>query len=350
MASVTIDASVLAIPPKEATSEEVRDYVENLLKWKRFSGQNWVDIVSSENLYEVLEKESCLPDDPGLKELFNLKGLGNLYSPNDILSFIRRLLNSDSGLQSQFNLRYVLLAHMATIPNIFKDYSQARLLEEFKQSLVLCMLLRCHCTNPVKDHLLIVKPWEGKTLIQVQAQIEEIEHSRTDLKNFGTTSNFFEGEIEVCQKPEELIACLDEVALWRGASNAIDKEKAFKIALYKSQLNRGMEPEWEEDPFFSFGSNFLKSAESCCKSGPESLVKGLLRAMAETVDGIDMKDTHQLRTSNSGNSPQRIRGRDKARGWRRDIDYEYHLHYWAGASGKIEFADVVVHNDFSITE
>jgi hypothetical protein len=43
-----------------------------------------------------------------------------------------------------------------------------------------------------------------------------------------------------------------------------------------------------------------------------------------------------------------MRGRDKAQ--RRDIDYEFHLHYWECANGTIELASVVHHNDFSIPE
>jgi hypothetical protein len=43
-----------------------------------------------------------------------------------------------------------------------------------------------------------------------------------------------------------------------------------------------------------------------------------------------------------------MRGSDKAQ--RRDIDYEFHLHYWEIANDVIELASVVHHNDFSIPE
>lgn len=35
---------------------------------------------------------------------------------------------------------------------------------------------------------------------------------------------------------------------------------------------------------------------------------------------------------------------------RRDIDDEYHLHYWQCRNGAVEIASIVVHNDFSIPE
>jgi hypothetical protein len=56
--------------------------------------------------------------------------------------------------------------------------------------------------------------------------------------------------------------------------------------------------------------------------------------------------THALRNDRGYDSPQFTRGTDKA--WRRDIDREYHLHYWETQNG-YEFSDVVHHNDFNIT-
>ena len=61
-----------------------------------------------------------------------------------------------------------------------------------------------------------------------------------------------------------------------------------------------------------------------------------------------MEDTHALRESSGGNALQRMRGDDKA--WRRDIDREYHLHYWACEVSTVEFACVVTHDDFYIPE
>jgi hypothetical protein len=62
----------------------------------------------------------------------------------------------------------------------------------------------------------------------------------------------------------------------------------------------------------------------------------------------NMAAVHGLRTGMGGDDPQRTRGKDKAQ--RRDIDYEFHLHYWECANGTIELASVVHHNDFSIPE
>ena len=80
----------------------------------------------------------------------------------------------------------------------------------------------------------------------------------------------------------------------------------------------------------------------------EQLETKVLRAIVETLEHTSMADSHALRTGPGAEDPQRMRGGDKA--MRRDIDYEYHLHYWQFADGTVEIASVVVHNDFSIPE
>jgi hypothetical protein len=65
--------------------------------------------------------------------------------------------------------------------------------------------------------------------------------------------------------------------------------------------------------------------------------------------GENLSDTHWLRTGKGANNPQKKRRKDKAEPWRRDIDRDYHLHYWKTANGT-EFASVVVHDDMTIPE
>ena len=55
---------------------------------------------------------------------------------------------------------------------------------------------------------------------------------------------------------------------------------------------------------------------------------GSLRAAADAIDRQKMSAVHALRTGEGGDNPQRLRERDSAKAWRRDVDHEYHLHYW----------------------
>jgi hypothetical protein len=66
------------------------------------------------------------------------------------------------------------------------------------------------------------------------------------------------------------------------------------------------------------------------------------------MKGEQLAAVHALRAGKGGNNPKWTRGKDNAQ--RRDIDTEFHLHYWKCADGTIELASVVRHNDFSIPE
>ena len=96
---------------------------------------------------------------------------------------------------------------------------------------------------------------------------------------------------------------------------------------------------------FRFAPAFWELLKPSGFSHDPPKIERLLRALRETVTGIRMEDVHALRTGVGGNSPQRNRNKDLA--WRRDIDREYHLHYWATSNGP-EFVQVGVHNNFEI--
>jgi len=101
---------------------------------------------------------------------------------------------------------------------------------------------------------------------------------------------------------------------------------------------------------WSFNRKFLETVKKLGFDKENKKIEILLRSCAETILEENLKDTHHLRTGKSGNSSQRERKKDKAKAWRRDIDYEYHLHYWKTLDNKIEFASVVTHNDMKIPE
>ena len=127
------------------------------------------------------------------------------------------------------------------------------------------------------------------------------------------------------------------------ASNESDLAAAIKIAFSKNKTANFLLPE------YIFGTGFLSSILERLTFKPE-LAKSLLRAIVETLEGINMNATHRLRTGKSGGSPNRKRGKDDAEAWRRDIDRDHHLHYWKG-NNCLELACVSYpHDNFDIPE
>jgi hypothetical protein len=96
----------------------------------------------------------------------------------------------------------------------------------------------------------------------------------------------------------------------------------------------------------TFGSEFVSSARALGFMHDAKKIDKLLRVCGDLVLGRDSRSGHALRTGRGANEPQIARG--KWRGWRHDIDDEFHLHYWKTGS-RVELANVVVHGDFGIS-
>ena len=152
----------------------------------------------------------------------------------------------------------------------------------------------------------------------------------------------------VCDDFRGLIECLDESSILVGASDNFGIELAVRIALFKYDIAQGDEPDWSNVIVPKIGADFRELCQKVCADQGDVLPFKILWSIIETVKGQNLPAVHALRTGSGGNDPQRMRALDKAQ--RRDIDREFHLHYWECANGAVELASVVYHNDFKIPE
>ena len=345
MASITIDSCVLAAPQAMATHDDIIDYVEILLDWKKLLDEPWLAIYMSEHASEAMINEGVYPIRSELKKLFKTRGVEE-YDANTVAMLTEELLKLTPSFETYFRIRDVLSEDVSTLPDLLSIHTQQELSSDLARCVVMMAILHSSCRHPVLDHNLIVKPWKGSTVVKVRAQIHDIETTRDDLLSLPVPPEFFEGEILTCQSFRELVLNLDEAAIWKAAEDETGLELATKIAVFKFRLERGIEPDWDTIQGFRFGCEFYRRMRACEQGGSSGLVDKTLRALAETIDKQKMRDVHEKRTGMGGDDPQEKRGQDKA--WRRDIDYEYHLHYWECADGTIEFASVGPHNMFEI--
>ena len=346
MPSVTIDAEVLAAPPGIATADDTHAYIDTLLDWCKLLDEPWVAIYMSENASEALLEDGLYPIRKHLKSLFYNHGIKE-YDVNTVSQVVDRLLRLTPSFETYFKIRNVLTENLSTDPDILRLSSGKSLRSDLERCVVLVSILRQCCSMSVRDHSLILRKALKKS-INVKVLIHVLEHNRNDLPALSTLPMVFKGDVLVCDNFHGLIDCLDESDILQSSVDDLELETAIRIALYKSRLNHGKEPDWDDVNSLRIGHKLHETVKKLCATQGSSFPLKVLRAITETLDEINVAAAHALRTGPGGGNPQRKRGADKA--MRRDIDREFRLHYWLCDDGLVEIASVVTHNDFSIPE
>lgn len=344
MASVTIDAGVLAVPATARVAAEAYHYVEALLDWRKLIDEPWVAIYMSERASEALFTDGLYPLRDQLRKLFAAHGVVE-YDVNTVAQIVDTLLQLTPSFETYFKVRDVLTDQLSTTPDILQLCAGPELQSDLARCIVLIAVIRQHCKAPATDHALIVRN-APRQIVKIRALVHELEHDRDDLNVLPVPPERFEGDVLVCDDFPGLVACLDECSIFLSSVDNLGLETAIRIAHYKSRVERGEELEWNATNNFRLGASFADSIRHCCGGQTDAFVRRALRAIVETIDGLNMPAVHALRIGAGGNDPQITRDKDKA--WRRDIDNEYHLHYWQCADGTVELASVGVHNNFAI--
>ena len=342
--SVTIDAGVLAVPHVDCAKDDAFQYVDTLLYWNQFLAEPWVDLYISERASEALIDDDIFPLRDHLRELLNMHGIVE-YSVNDIATLAEKLLSRTPYFETYYGVKDILSDHLETDPDVIRLITHDGLQSDLARCITLIAVLRKHCSQPLGGHSLILRA-APKQVIQVRAQIHEIEHTRDDIPALPCPPEFFEGDVLVCDDFRGLIECLDASAILVGASDEIGIELAIRIALFKYAIVQGDFPEWGGVIAPDIGPKFRELCQQVCADQGDSLPPKIIRSIVETIKGQNLRAVHALRTGPGGNDPQKMRGSDRAQ--RRDIDREFHLHYWEHTAGTVELASVVYHNDFSI--
>ena len=300
----------------------------------------------SERAPEVLDKDGLYPLRKHLKKLFNEHGIVE-YDVNTVARIADQLLRITPFFETYYRVKDVLSDQLETDPDVIRLTTYNGLQSDLARCILLIAILRKHCSQPPGGHSLILR--EAPTqVIHVSAQIHDLEHERNDIPTLPSPPEFFEGDVLACDDFQGLVECLDETAILVGASDNQGVELAIRIALFKDAIAQGEDPDWSTALNSRIGSDFRESCQRCCADRGNALPRKILRSIVDTIRGRNFPAIHALRIGQGANDPQRMRDSDKAQ--RRDIDREFHLHYWDCADGVIELASVVYHNDFSIPE
>lgn len=348
MISVFIDPYLLAHPKvsDQESEEDISKYVEELVAWRELKSANWARVFLSRSAAQTLIDTNTFPLWNNIKlAVAKLDPDKQTFQVKDILEVVNGLLSKLPFLEDELEILDVLFDGTSHLPNDHLNGRHSLFVEHYSLLLVLmCLytrlstipatrlfLITSHLSNPidvwVNSEIMLIEFQEPKRALELPIRVEE--------------------QFTALTYSSDLKLLIDPVYLWGAASTEEQFRKALDVYLAKRRQLSGLSQEEALD--WSFGIEFIQTVRELGfgNLGHSSRIETLLRACSETILRQNMQDTHELRTGAGGNSPQRQRGNQGA--WRRDIDYDYHLHYWSGEK-RVEFAKVVIHNDMSIPD
>jgi len=347
MLSVTLDPRLLAPPQSHEPAGNFRDYVTRLLSWSAFAREKGMVVTLSRNTATCLCEDGAFPLAEQLRKDMAAKGVED-YDLKTIKSFCERFFQMEPCFQA-----HTLIADILHDQAVFKpSCNPCTRLPKTTAEAEMCMItlaLLAHCECPTADNGgFAVLPPAPATHVFVSAQLHALEHTRTDLQALSSLPQEIRGNVAVCSSLDEFVVGANESDFFREAETDDVLRLSIKLAIYRSPLERHLDPEWDDLPAFRIGTEFRERAQQVARL-KDGLAGNLVRSIVDAIEDLNQGHTHALRTGEGGNNPQRTSGGFAA--WRRDVSGDVHLHYWKGGSGLIGLAWIShPHNDFDIPQ
>ena len=130
-----------------------------------------------------------------------------------------------------------------------------------------------------------------------------------------------------------------------------DPEEQFRHDVYVAWVNRISPDDKQQRPLttFTLGPSFLDSVAALQGIKRSKIVEIVVEVLTGIANEQTSRQVHRLRTSEAGDTPQRIR-HDGATAWRVNLQVNTpgarRLHYWQLPNGTLELSRVVLHDDF----
>jgi len=344
--AVYLDAFTLACPHSEAGMESFGSYIQNLLNWSELRRMEWIDIYTSRTTSKVLFEVGAYPPWRDLQLAVNQLGIQHVQT-KDIVDIVNGFLQRTFIVEDELGIDDVLFDHYGLVPAVDYAGRPGPFVQHFE---LLTILLALHKSlyEELSNPLLVSCPdlkHQGNT--QVMATLLEVACSSSSAAVAACHTPYtISAQFAICISLHSLHMSVDACCIWSCSTCYEAMRKAIEVFAYQ-QTPSGLEYfNVLEDHPFAFGQNFIDSSRASGFFDDPSKIRKLLRACVETILGTNLRAVHALRVDRGNDKAQITRGTDKA--YRRDIDHEFHLHYWETENG-FEFADVVHHNDFRIS-
>jgi hypothetical protein len=341
---VFVDPFVLACPSAEDGLTQFQEYVENLIEWVDLRNAGWIDLYVSRDAVKVLADADAYPPYQELDRTIKVLGIASIQC-KDVIELINGILVKSRTIEDALCIDDLLFENYSVVPTI-SQFPRNDKFQYHIQLLTILIALQNQFVNSKVKQILITKKDSSYTgITTVRAEISEMLYERTVIPNEIKIPFSIEGHFYLCRCLHSFHLYLDPCSTWANAICERGLKKAMELYSYQNPPQPGPYINVLEDRNYTFGKGFIDSCKPHGFLNDFTKIQMLLRCCCEVIFGTNLRATHILRKSSGGGSAQLKRGNDAA--WRRDIDHEYHLHYWTTING-YELAKVVNHNDFSI--
>lgn len=340
MVNLFLDAYSLACPRVSEGAEAATRFIFGLVGWQELFQAEWISIYLSEHTYSLLVEEGLYPADSRIREIIAQHGLN--VQVRDVVVLINSLLNRAPSFEERFGIGSVTANQERYITTMLND-GRSQAFSDALRRLLLWVAIAEYFGRLSRKEIFLVGRLNGVEFEDVRIEANtDVCILRPDELKFGCQIDCV---IRACATLVALYSGLDPVRMWVMAGSDEEYRQSLRIALVQRGADVAEVASETSVYRVNFGTEFLRSVTSLRFQADEGRARRLIRACCDTILNESCNATHALRDGRGGNNSQVTRGADAA--WRRDIDYEFHLHYWATSAGP-EFASVVVHNDFSI--
>jgi hypothetical protein len=340
MIRLFIDPFLLACPSVDEGLLPFHTYAEQILSWRMLTQIPWaIPCISSEALSLLIETgrypQGLWQD---LKRSCANLGVRHIQ-PRDLIRLVDELFMRAISLEDLVQVQEVEIDHtsMHCEPDLVLS-ERPTLFVEALTSLFLSIGVLTHFEAPqeAKKQFVLSRNLSADPVsVLFATRISRYVFQKSTLAPLPLS---LQQSFLLCQTPQSLIQSIDPTMVWLQANRPADYHTALCLYLTQSHsLVSSSLLSW------AFSPRFLETVQMHDFATQRPKAEKLIRACAETLEKVNMKATHGLRGHKSGGGKRK----EMEGAWRRDIDYEYHLHYWETGQGYI-FDAVVVHNDYSI--
>jgi len=343
MTDVLIGAALLACPDPENYAphlryEAIERYLERLATISELrSTCAFVSFWRDDKLLDVLHEENAYPFRHSLAKAFAALSPNDEFQLEDANVLATALLERSLVFEDEGNIRDIIVADASLAPDVEGEQPPC-----FKEQLVRALAFALPVLgdgNKLGPNVLVAMSSSDPPKRIASFTIEMVEEADGSYKECLDRKQI---EFSSYKDVDSTLTDLSIIDLWgtqRGYADCIALQAARETVKPSDTYLRLRSR-------LRFGADFLSSAQVLGFLHDPKKVGRLLRAGADLLLDRNLGSSHWLRTGIGGNDPQRKRGVWYA--WRHDIDHEFHLHYWRDGP-QVELANLVTHNDFSIS-